>query len=101
MEIKKENSNITYIRKTTETDFTLTNAKGEELKLTFVCFVSDGEYDSYDCEETFLDVDRKEIESIEEVLLNFMGCPEDSDNEPETDPDDILDELKQLAYDNK
>ena len=95
MKIEKTNNTIISLRKTEDTDFTLTNNKGEKREITVREFYSDSEYEGYESEETIMDKQGNEIEGFDEWLMEFMGCPIDSDNEPEADPDDIIDEIRE------
>jgi hypothetical protein len=97
MKIEKTNNTIISIRKTEDTDFTLTNNKGETREITVREFYSDSEYEGYESEETIMDKSGEEINNFDEWLLEFMGCPVDSDNEPEADPDDLIDEIRELC----
>ena len=94
MKIEKTHNEIISFSKVEETDYLLTNNKGEEKELTIRTFYNDDSRSCPEQEETLYDGNYKEIEDWEDWIMNFMGCPEGSDNEPESDPDDILDELR-------
>jgi hypothetical protein len=90
MKIEKTNEEITSIRKTTQTDFTLTNSKGESKEIQIVNYTCDDGNCNYENEETILDMSvgkyGEDITDLMEWLEKF---------EPEADADDLLDEIRE------
>lgn len=88
MKITKDSQEIVSLVKTTRTYFTLTNDKNEELEVSIEDYYCDRD-GSYEQEETIWDEgENVEITDWEEWCINFFG--------EDTDPDEVIDELRDL-----
>lgn len=86
MQIEKGRDDVVNLRKTTKTDFILTNKEHETKEITIENFTNDDEISGYDSDETIY-YDNEVIADWEEFILAF---------DKDADPDNVLDELRDM-----